>query len=159
MRTLTLRIFGTPAPGGSKKAFVPRRKDGSIVMRAGTNSPVVNITDDGKRNKEWRATVALQARAAIRSQVTYSGPIEFEVVHLIRRPNDHFRGKLREILKPEAPIHHTQKPDALKFARATEDALTGIVWEDDSQNIATIARKRWCNVGEEPGARITITYL
>lgn len=153
-------VPGTPAPGGSKKAFVPRRKDGSFVYRAGGNSPVVNITDaGGKGNKEWRKVVALTAR----QKWTYppiAGPCIVEMQFFIRRPMCHYRtGKFAALLKDDAPKFHTIKPDVLKLARSTEDALTGICYVDDCQSIRIVPEKKWCDLGEAPGCVITIREL
>jgi Holliday junction resolvase RusA-like endonuclease len=37
----------------------------------------------------------------------------------------------------------TSRPDLLKHIRALEDALTGVVWRDDSQIIEQHLEKRW----------------
>ena len=160
MNAISVRVIGTPAPGGSKNAFVPKRKDGSFVMRPG-GSLMVNVTDaGGKANKEWKKAVAIQARAFMRSSPPHEGPIEVELAHCIKRPKNHFRtGKFSGVLSESAPRYHTQKPDALKFARATEDALTGIIWVDDCQNVKLTTVKRWCYPGEQPGCIVSITYL
>ena len=36
-------------------------------------------------------------------------------------------------LKPSAPAHHIKTPDLIKLARAVEDAMKGIIYQDDSQ--------------------------
>jgi Holliday junction resolvase RusA-like endonuclease len=48
------------------------------------------------------------------------------------------------------------RPDATKLWRPTEDALTGIVWRDDSQIIRQLVRKRYCGPGEVPGAEVLV---
>jgi Holliday junction resolvase RusA-like endonuclease len=56
-------------------------------------------------------------------------------------------------LKPNAPKYPTTRPDALKLARAAEDALTGIIWTDDAVTVDLTIKKRY---GELPGVNITV---
>ena len=52
--TITFFVPGIPISGGSKRAFIPRRKDGSMMTRA-SGAPMVVITDDaGEKNREWK---------------------------------------------------------------------------------------------------------
>lgn len=152
-------VDGHPAPGGSKTAFVPRRKDGSIVMRPGTNYPVVSITDaGGKANKEWRKVVGWQARAALPSgwQPT-DRPMLLRLNFWLRRPAGHLTSKGAP--SSQWRQYPTVKPDVLKLARSTEDALTLIVWIDDSQVISQVNTKQYCGQGDRTGCRIRITLL
>jgi len=48
-------------------------------------------------------------------------------------------------------IDHTTKPDATNVCKAIEDALNGVVWNDDSQIIAPHPVKLY---SEKPGIRI-----
>jgi Holliday junction resolvase RusA-like endonuclease len=61
----------------------------------------------------------------------FEGPVTASFTFYLRRPKSHYlkNGALR----PKAPRRHTTKPDVLKLARAIEDALTGIVYQDDAQ--------------------------
>jgi len=158
-------IEGTPAPGGSKSAFVLMdKRTGKPRCRPGTNYPIVNVTDDaGKANKEWRKVVAWTALKFMMSSRAFPKEVGFKVEYIffLRRPNDHYTGSNRErgILKPDAPPWHLQKPDALKFARSTEDALTGIVWADDSQTVRICSEKRWAENGQKAGCTVRIIPL
>ena len=62
-------------------------------------------------------------------------------------------------MKGSAPFYHTTKPDALKLARSTEDALTGIVWADDAQTAVLEISKRYADAGEPCGCQIVIQTL
>ena len=59
-------------------------------------------------------------------------------------------------LRRGAPLYHTVRPDVLKLSRSTEDALTGICWQDDSANCVLTASKLY---SDRPGCQITITQL
>lgn len=162
-QSLTFFVTGTPAPGGSKTVFPIWRRDGSLVttIRNGRVWPVFNVTDDaGEGNKAWRKDVAFQAKQFMGGRQPFEGPLKVEFVFHLRRPRCHYRtGRFAACLKGDAPQHHTQMPDALKFARSTEDALTGIVWVDDSQTKRICSEKLWANPGDPIGCRITLIVL
>lgn len=63
------------------------------------------------------------------------GKVFGSVFYVFPRPKNHFRtGKYSGELKEEYKnIAHTSRPDVLKLQRTFEDALSGIIWKDDSQ--------------------------
>lgn len=161
MKEFSFFVEGSPAPGGSKTAFVARRGDGSIVMRPGTNVPVINMSDaGGKANKEWRKIVTLTGKAFMAGARPFDCPFKVEFVFFIRRPRSHYRtGKFAHLLRDDAPMYHTQAPDALKYARSTEDALTDVIWKDDSQTVRLCSEKRWASDAEKEGCAVRIVFL
>ena len=64
--------------------------------------------------------------------------------------------KNEDKLKPSAPNWHKSKPDLNKILRSTEDALTGVLWIDDSQIAKIEILKMY---GKQPGALIEVDYL
>lgn len=162
--TWEIFVEGTPAPGGSK-SFIPIwHKNGTIrqVLKGKRWWPIINVIDSGgERNAVWRKTVAWIARAFMMRSKPFDVPFHCGFTFFLRRPNDHYgTGRNAMILKPDAPAYHTHPPDALKLARATEDALTGIVWLDDAQVIHQTAEKRWAARGtEKTGCIIRLTPL
>lgn len=154
-------VEGIAAPGGSKSAYVPRKRDGSFVFRAGSNSPVVNMTDaGGKKNKEWRKLVAIAGRKFMKGAPLILSPLKVEFIFFMPRPKSHYRtGRNAHLLHTEAPLWHVQKPDALKLARSTEDALTSIIWRDDCANVRICAEKRWCHSLDKPGCQVRIIAI
>jgi Holliday junction resolvase RusA-like endonuclease len=139
-------VPGLPAPGGSKKAFAFVGKDGK---------PHANVTDAaGKRNKDWRACVALAATEHFAAPLPDAICVDF--LFVLPRPKGHFgSGRNAAVLKANAPPHHMLAPDAAKLARSTEDALTKIAWADDAQVVDLRTRKQY---GTRPGCHITIRY-
>jgi len=145
---IAFTVPGIPRPGGSKTATVIRRKGGAIVMKNGR--PLVTTRESGKHTAEWRQTVAYFARKAYQGE-PLRVPLMVGVVFTMPRPKNHYRANGE--LKPNAPAWHASKPDATKLMRAAEDALSGIVWADDSIIVRQHVSKAY---GERPGMSITI---
>jgi len=141
-RTVKLWVPGIPQPGGSKRGFV-------------TKGGRVAIVEDAKRNKDWRATVALAASKAMGEEPPLTCALSLTIEFLFPRPKGHYgTGKNAGKVKPAAPWSHTTRPDLTKLIRSTEDALTRIVWLDDAQVYFQVAEKRYTS--EQPGAWITV---
>lgn len=136
-------VAGLAAPGGSKKAFVTRTGRAVIV-------------DDAKGNRGWKQRVALAAADAFAGP-PLDGPVAARFEFFVPRPRGHYgTGRNAARLKPSAPAYPTGKPDVLKLARSTEDALTGVLWRDDSANVRLQLSKDY---GERPGVRITVRAM
>ena len=139
-------VPGIPAPGGSKK-YVGHSKAGKAIL-----------TDaGGAKTRNWRDAVACEARRAMGSSPLYSEPVEVWMTFFMPRPKGHYgSGRNSDILKPSSPKYPTTKPDALKLARSTEDAMTGIVWTDDSISVDLNIRKRYARKTGATGVKIVI---
>ena len=74
-----------------------------------------------------------------------TGPVRVEAVFTIERP--------ATIKRKARPGYLGPLLDGDKLTRACWDALTGIVWVDDSQVVAWSGSKAW----GEPGVRVTVT--
>lgn len=160
---LSFFIEGHPAPGGSKTFFPVWRKDGTLVTeRRGPRIwPIIRVVDDaGEANKNWKAIVAVIARKYMGAAKPFEEPVNAEFIFHLRRPLSHYRtGKFAHLMHPEAPAFHVQKPDALKLARSTEDALTGVIWKDDSSNVRITSEKRWVGRDEKEGCAVRIMVI
>lgn len=114
-----IAVYGTPEPAGSKRAFV-------VNGRA-------RVSDANPRSRQWKERVAQAAGEQYDGELI-DGPLAVELTFLQPRPKGHYgTGRNAEIVKPSAPEYPVTRPDALKLARAVEDALTGVVWRDDAQ--------------------------
>lgn len=121
-----------------------RRKNGAIM---------VNVTDAGKGNKAWRKLVSDVATIAMRDVgAPLDMPLVVYLTFYMPRPMKHYKG---DGLRTNAPKFHTNKPDALKLARSTEDAMTGIVYKDDSQTVILRVSKLY-DEGWGTGCRVEI---
>lgn len=134
MTTLTLGVEGSPAPQGSKRAYVVK---GRAVL-----------IEDNKRTKPWRAAITLTARVEANRQkwTTTDQPVELDVTFLIPKPATSRRA------------YPSVKPDLDKLLRALLDGLTDAnIWKDDSQVVSLIARKVY--VLTKPGILATINTV
>jgi hypothetical protein len=82
-----------------------------------------------------RPQTAGSKQAFVNKHTGREGPLRVSMVFVRNRPAGHFgtgrnAGKMKDGRQALRPV---QRPDALKLARAAEDALTGWLWADDSQ--------------------------
>jgi Holliday junction resolvase RusA-like endonuclease len=142
-------VPGIPAPGGSKRFVGFGKKTGRAIL----------IDAAGERNKNWRSIVAVCGTAEMREKaiLSFTGPLRVRFDFIMPRRKGDFT-KQGEV-KSTAPFYHISRPDALKLARSTEDALTGIVWNDDAQTAMLEISKRYAEKGEPCGCQITIQNL
>lgn len=131
MKRFELTVYGEAQPAGSKRGFV-NPKSGRVI-----------ITDDARKSKPWKQQVA-QAAGEVFEGPLWDGPLRATFVFYRPRPRSHYgTGRNSSKLKPSAPWYPTTRPDLLKYARAVEDALTGIVWTDDSRICDERLHKRY----------------
>lgn len=126
-------VLGRPQTAGSKDAFPFQRKDGSLG---------VVVTDNNKKGKPHRQTIAQAALEASQNRLHYDEPLVLTVRFIFKYPSKYIRsGKYQGIVKDNAPTHHSTKPDTTKCLRFVEDALNGILWRDDSRVVIQHAEK------------------
>jgi Holliday junction resolvase RusA-like endonuclease len=111
-------VFGAAQPAGSKRAF----------HRPGMKFPV--IVDANPKAKLWKESVAREAARAMNGASLLDGPLILTAVFYRARPKSHF-GKRG--LRRSAPTYPTGRPDVLKLTRGLEDAMSKVVYRDDSQ--------------------------
>lgn len=152
MAELTIVVYGTPAPQGSKRAFVGKSGRAHV------------IESSHERVKSWRQAVIDQVRSDgwFVPPFPWDCPLEVEMTFDLKRPKSHFRtGKNAHLLRDSAPPYPSGTPDLSKLARATEDALTEAgVWRDDALVVgyARLA-KQWADAPRLPGAVIVVRTL
>lgn len=137
---LNFVVNGVPQPKGSAKAFIPKGWSRAIV------------TSDNTKNKGWQQLVAEAASVAINQQPAFRLIEEsalLRVVFYLPRPKS-----IRDKAVP-----HLKKPDLDKLVRSVKDALSKVVWRDDSQVVEIAARKEYARPGESPRAEISISEL
>lgn len=128
---LELFVAGRPAPQGSKRHI----GGGRLVESSTALAP-------------WRTTVAWHAAQVWRA-APLDGPLQVRAEFVLPRP--------KSLPKRLPTPPHTKKPDVDKLIRAVMDALTGVVWRDDSQVIDLHPTKRYAELDEQPGVHLRVT--
>lgn len=134
MARVFINVFGEPIPQGSKS-----------VTKSGI------MFEANKKLKPWREKVKAEAELAMSSlgALPSEKPIRLLVKFYFLRPKSHYRtGKRSLFLRDSSPGYKTSKPDLDKLVRAIGDALTGVVFKDDSQVVCIIAHKSYTTFAE-----------
>src|SRR5262245_16067838 len=139
LRFVRFEVGGQAQPAGSKRAFPFKGKDGKLHA---------TVVDDNPKSDRWKDRVGWAARRALGSARMLEGPLVASFSFRRPRPKGHYKvdGSLSaEGLRNPAPI---VIPDALKLARAVEDAMQGVVYRNDAAIVHEELRKRWSVFGE-----------
>jgi Holliday junction resolvase RusA-like endonuclease len=161
---MTIRVYGEPGTAGSKSAGVSYRKgaDGKPEPVKTADGRLVTFVKDssGAKGKAWRSLVADAGAEAMDGREKLSGPLYVEMTFLRARAAGHYgSGRNAGVLKDSAPAYPAVRPDVLKHARATEDSLTGVVWEDDSRVVSGPNEKVFAGRDEALGVEVRIWGL
>jgi Holliday junction resolvase RusA-like endonuclease len=141
-------VPGTVRTAGSKSAY----RD---------NFGKVHLTHAGKYTKGWMDSVKWFALKLYgERRVLLTCPVKLTLRFFMARAQGHFRtGRHAGELKESAPAYPTKKPDLDKLNRAVGDALTGIIYKDDSQVVKLESSKVYCKPEDKMGVFITIESL
>lgn len=131
-------VRGEPRSQGSKRSFPVRDRTGRVVDRR-------IVEAGGEKWRHWRSQVR---DAAITCWGEFRPAIEGPVAVKFRfdrvRPKAHFGSGINGgHLKPGAPTHPLGAPDVLKVARAVEDSLSTVIYQDDAQIVCEIITKEY----------------
>jgi Holliday junction resolvase RusA-like endonuclease len=132
---MQIRIYGDPAPQGSKRVF-----NGRIVEAS------------GNKLKVWRKAIAAACQNLVTEEhLLLLGPVRVEVEFYLPRPAS------VTIKKRALPI---VPPDLDKLLRGLLDGIgqSEVIWGDDSQVVQIDAAKLYADE-TEPGATVTIYGL
>ena len=139
-RSVSFTVHGKAQPAGSKTAG--KTKEGRLFVR-----------DSSGGSAPWKRQVAAAAGEAMQGAPLFEGALRLAVVFTVPRPQGHYGARG---LRPSAPEHPTVRPDVTKLLRAVEDAMTGVVWRDDSQVVWQVA---WKEYGEPAHCIVTVRTL
>lgn len=134
MVNIRFTVFGFGQPGGSKRVVPIHKKDGTTRHQA---------IDDNPMTVPWKYAVAAAAQAAHAGQPLLDCPLRVGFIFYRPRPRGHFKKDGTLNAEGQRSIAPGTKPDVLKLARSTEDALTGVLWTDDARITTEILAKRW----------------
>lgn len=130
---ISFTVFGIPVSQGSKRAFVlPNSR--RIVVTEGSS----------KTLKPWRSDVRYQAQQVMNGHERFLGPVSLRLSFAMPKPKSY--PKRRQLFM-------TKRPDCDKLSRAILDALTGVVFHDDSQIVECVIRKEY---GDRPGVHVQV---
>ena len=131
----SLFVPGIPVAKGSKRAFASKGRAWCVE------------TNEAKQ-RPWVSAI----REAVGPRIT-GGPtrdaVDVRMTFFFSRPRSHYNR--RGALLPSAPQVHAHKPDVDKLARCVLDALTGLVYVDDSQVKLLSVGRYWSEPGGGPG--------
>ena len=127
---LHVHVFGLPVAQGRPRAF---KMKGHIRMY------------DPDTSKDWKRTVLAQALEH-KPPAPVEGPLAMTLSFELLRPKS----------APKRVQYPTHKPDLSNLLKAIEDALTGVVYRDDSQIVSLTVTKRF---GLAPGVEVRVEAL
>lgn len=139
-QTYVLDVFvtGHPRPQGSVKAFVHKHTGRAVVVK-----------DNNRTQKSWRGDVR-ETVERVWSLPPIDGPVRVRLDFVMPRPLSTPKSRTPPAIK---------KPDGDKLERAVWDALTHVVWSDDSRIVSWGGSKRLAELGETPGCRIRVGVI
>lgn len=150
-RQVTFFVAGAPIPQGSVTAHAAKRKDGS-------HYGVVHYAVGTKLHR-WRNKISKAARAEWGDDMTYH-PVTLALVFYRARPLSHYQGLAFDVRPRYVTDVPDTSPDLDKLVRAVMDALTDVVYVDDSQVVEIGATKRYVpNREHPPGVEVSIIAL
>lgn len=129
MNEVFFTVPGVAVPKGSRSMFRGRSVESS------------------KRWPEWKERVqgyALEARTKQLPGRRFVDSVQLTTTFLMPRP------------KRARHPHHIFRPDLDKLVRGICDALTGIIWMDDSQVTVIMAVKRYAKDDEVPSVLVRV---
>lgn len=128
-----IRVYGTPAPQGSKTAVV---RNGKAIM-----------FESSKKLVPWRdACIMASKMATTEAPTPLAGPLKVKVTFYLERP----RSTVRD--------YPNSAPDVDKLLRGVFDSLQiAEVIMNDGQIVDVDANKLWADENHPPGAVIDIS--
>lgn len=127
---IEFHVDGLPRPKGSTRSFPRTLNSGRTIIQT--------VADNDGVLKRWQKAVATAAALKVRT-FRFTGPVAVTLGFYLPHPTT---GKRR--------LAHVTRPDVDKLQRAVLDALTGVLWGDDSQVTDVQAYKRYAARGATP---------
>ena len=131
MYLIDQKVLGIPEPKGSVSSFIVK----------GVGGKPKSIVTHSKKSKEWEKVVRT-ALGGSRKHV--DGPFHVSLVFTLLKPKTATRS---------LPY---VRPDLDKLVRTVLDAMTGVVFSDDSRVVSLSAIKEY---GNEPGVHIVVDSI
>lgn len=129
-RTWVIRVPGVPVPQGRPRAYLSQQRRRIRVY-------------DPAASRQWKQTVATYA-CTKRPKPLLTGALNLMLCFSLPRP------------KYPSAQWPTGRPDLSNLVKAIEDALEGMVYDNDSAIVSLLAAKEWAADGDQPSVLITI---
>jgi crossover junction endodeoxyribonuclease RusA len=139
---LAFTVYGVAQPKGNMRA----------LHLKGMKFPIV--TDSNKSARSWAQLVAEGASHALGQlsddqRAVLVAAVRVSVAFYLPRPKKYQRRGVA--------VAHLTKPDIDKLLRGVLDALTQVVWRDDSQVVELVAVKFYADLDDRPHVRIRVS--
>lgn len=142
---ITFRVYGVPAAQGSMRAILHKHTQRPILIHNKTQGLAA-----------WRSLISTAAGDARRREDgMLIGPVALTITFHLPKPAS-MPAQLRTEKQREKWTYPKSRPDLSKLVRAAEDALIGVLIQDDSQIVSMWARKVY---SDTPGAEISLGTL
>lgn len=135
--------FGALTDGWALHVFVPGKPAAQGSKRHVGGGRLI---EQSKAVAPWRTSVSWHVAQA-HTGAPLDGALRVVLDFVMPRPSSTPKTRTPAAVK---------RPDLDKLTRAMFDAMSGIVWRDDSQVVDVTARKRIASVDEQPGARVRV---
>ena len=142
--------------------FVPGcaiTKGSGHAMTSASGKPFV-IQNNARRLRPWQARIAGCATEAGASDIRADAgeAVQLDMAYLLKRPASHL--KADGSLKASSPYYPTvKKADIDKLERSCLDAMTKVLYNDDSQVCRVEHEKTYATREQTPGVYIKATIL
>lgn len=131
-------VAGLPVTQGSARAITHRSTGRAVLIQS--NREALNA---------WRASIGYSARVAAAGAFAERGtPVWCTFTFRLPRP----KSLPKRVLRP------VSKPDLDKLARACLDAMTGVLYADDSQVVSLHVQKEYSGEAQAPGAVFVVRF-
>lgn len=148
MYAVTFALVGEPGPKGSPRVYTKDQR--GRPLRA------PRVRADSDKTEAWATAVGWAAKHTMRGHKPFvDQALVLEVVFFLMRPRDHYRKDAT--LKASAPPVPSVKPDGDKLQRTTQDAMEGIVFDEDSRIVDWNGCKRYSE--QRAGAWIRVSLF
>ncbi len=107
-----------------------------------------------KKTRDYEAQVEAEARKVMGRRKPLDGPLAVVVIAYMPIPASW--GWTKKLAAARQIIMPTSRPDLTNIAKAAEDALNGVVWNDDSEIVSLSMAKEYSAV---PRLMITVRRI
>jgi len=144
VNAISFTVYGSPVAQ-------PRTKARAITTKTGRT--FAHVYEPGGKARQWKSDIKQEA-VKHKPPTLFLGPVQLYLTFYLVRPQRLYGKKVSPYSLP-----NPSKPDVDNLFKAVADALTGIVWKDDSQVAFTAIKKLYHEIDKGPRVEIVISEL